>query len=109
MLRKIVCAVFVLFVGVGLVLAADFTGKVKEMKKATEKGQPNVLVVTGDDGKDKEFKMEKGIKYFDGDKEVDAKDKDARKAFVTEKLKAGNKVKVVTDKDGKVTEIRASK
>jgi hypothetical protein len=105
MLRKVIGSVFVLLVAVGIVFAADFTGKFKKIEKAKEKGQPATLTVTGDDGKDKDFKMGKGVKYFDVDKEVDAKE---AKAFRNEKLKEGVKVKVVTDKDGNVTEIRVN-
>jgi hypothetical protein len=99
MLRKVVCAAFVLLLGVGVMLAAEAKGKIKKIEKDKEKGTTITVTV---DGKDMEFntKGQKGIKYYEGDKEVDLKDKDAKGKFFKETLKEGAEVTIIYDKDG---------
>lgn len=103
MLRKFVVAVFALLIGVVVLYAADVKGKVKKNDKGT-------LTVTVD-GKDVDFNLKgvKGIKYYEGDKEVDAKDKDAVKKFRTETLKEGAEVTIIYDKDGDKTTVKEIK
>src|SRR5262249_20271520 len=85
-MRKFVAAVFMLLVAVAVIIAAEAKGKVKKV----EKGTVTVTV----DGKDVEFKMGKGVKMYQGNNEVDAKDKEARQKFMKEQLKEGAEVTI---------------
>jgi uncharacterized protein (DUF2141 family) len=81
-------ALLVLLVGTGVLLADEATGKFKKMEKGT--------LTVDVKGKDVTFKMEKGVKLYDGDSEVKGKE---RKKFFQD-LKEGTEVKVIYDKDG---------
>jgi ABC-type transport system substrate-binding protein len=108
MLRKLMFAMVALLIGVGIMLADEVKGKVKKIEKADKATKVTVTV----DGKDVEFTYQKGVKFFDGDKEVDFKDKDARTAFLKERYKEGADVTIVYDKDGDkktVKEIKVKK
>lgn len=112
MVRKIACAAVALVLCVGIMLADEVKGKVKKIEKDKEKGTTITVTV---DNKDVEFNLgkgAKGVKYFDGDKEVDRKDKDATTAFFKDRLKEGAEVTIVYDKDGDkktIKEVKAKK
>jgi hypothetical protein len=111
MLRKIVGSVFVLFVAVAILFAAEAKGKLKKIEKDKDKGTTITLTV---DGKDMDFNLkgQKGVKYYEGDKEVDLKDKETKQKFFKETLKEGANVTIVYDKEGEkitVKEIKVKK
>ena len=113
MLRKLACAAVVLLLGVGMIIADEVKGKIKKIDRS-DKEKGAVVTVTVD-GKDMDFtlgKGAKGVKYHDGDKEVDRKDKEAFGAFMKDRFKEGNEVTVVYTKDGEkktVTDIKIKK
>lgn len=95
MLKKLLAAL-ILFVGVGVLMAAEYKGKFKSAKKGT--------VTITVDGKEKEFKMDKSSKVYDGTTEVTGKDR----GKLMKSLKEGDEVTVVED-GGTVKEFKVKK
>lgn len=93
MLRKFVCTMVTFACCTVFLMAADFTGKVKEIKKGAQKGDPATLVVTVGD-KDQEIVLGKGYKLLDASgAELTKKDKGAAM-----KTLVGKEVVVKTEK-----------
>ena len=88
MLRRVVGTLVVLVFCAGVLLADEAKGKVKKFEKG-------VLTVTIED-KEKEFKLNKETKVYNGDKELERKE--GRK-FLKE-LKEGTEVTIIYEKDG---------
>jgi aconitase A len=94
-LRKLVAAAVVLFLGVGYLMAEEFNGKVKSYDGA--KGVLTITYKNGDDSVDKEFDTRSGG-FYSGNKALKAK-------AVPKALVKGADVTVNTkEKDGKTVE-----
>lgn len=96
MVRKLIAASLVLFVGVGFVIAEEFKGKVKSYDGA--KGVLTITYKNGDDPVDKEFDTRSGGFY-------DANNKALKAKAVPKALVKDAAVTIATkEKDGKTVE-----
>jgi hypothetical protein len=109
MVRTLLCAVVALALGAGLGLAADkgkkghtYTGKIKKLD--TETGTLTLTVKKKEKEKDREFTIGADTKVvvYAGDDKKELTGKDRLK---NEQFKEGAAAAVVTDADGKITEV----
>jgi acylphosphatase len=94
MLRRILCTLLVLVVSVGVLLAAEVKGKVKNYQK----GQITVTV----DGKDQDFKINKQTKIIKGTDEITGKER----GKTLKQLKEGDDITIIYEKEGVAQEVK---